>query len=245
MLPLHVYLHRPHPQPSQHVPQVLLLPTHRLRPEVSGALPQLAIYNLGEDEPVLMRTWRGDRHGRGEASAVAMGRRRSPSSFTHGLHPGELCLVVELLVVVVVDQLHVVVDGDLLGLDGLLDCWRRWRTATCRERVSQVMSHHLVHGHHAHLVLWRRDAHAVPNGDGSAGGGRRRPQVACVGTVHISIRRDGPSHLLERGKVSCSILLLLELSETGSVVEPAINILGTVPQGVGEVPCGLADGAHE
>ena len=32
------------------------------------------------------------------------------------------------------------------------------------------------------------------------------------------------------GKVSCSILLLLELSQAGSVVEPAIHVLGTVPE---------------
>jgi len=124
MLPLHVHLHRPHPQPSQHVPQVLLLPTHPLQPEASGGLPQLATYNLGEDKPVLRRPWRGDRHGRGEAPAVARGRRRTHGSFTHGLHPGELCLVVELLVVVVADQFHVVVDGDLLSLVGLHDSWR-------------------------------------------------------------------------------------------------------------------------
>jgi len=107
-----------------------------------------------------------------------------------------------------------------------------------------VMSH-LVHGHHGYLVLWRRDGHAAPNVDGGAGGGGRRPQVACVGAVHIGVRRDGPSHLLVGGEVPRSILLLLEISEAGSVVEPAIHILGTVPLGVSEVPCGLADGAHE
>ena len=89
---------------------------------------------------------------------------------------------------------------------------------------------HLVHGHHGYLVLWRRDGHAAPNVDGGAGGGERRPQVACVGAVHIGVRRDGPSHLLVGGEVPRSILLLLELSEAGSVVEPAIHILGTVPE---------------
>ena len=178
MLTLHVHLHRPHPQTSQHVSQVFLLSARLPQPKVRVALPEHVTHNLWEDEPVLRRTWRGDRHGRGEASAVARGRRRCPSSFTHGLYPGELCLVVELLVVVVVDQLHVVVDGDLLGLVGLLEFRRGRRTMTGRERVSQVMSHHLVHGHHGHLVLGWRDGHAAPHG--SAGGGGRRPQVASI-----------------------------------------------------------------
>jgi len=233
----HIHFQGSLPQLCQHVAQVVhlvppILVIHILHLDmllIQSMLGATAILHIRKYE--LPR--RTDHIRRGETPCIAGSRcwGRHLVLATKSLQLLELHLVLELLVVVELDILAVPVHGEL-GAGGLAsqDGGGRHRVEVGWQGVS-----HMVVGHGPwHSLDLLREWHITP-GSGEGLGG--------VSTAH-GVRGIGPSHLLG-GKVPCSILPPLELSETCSSVVLPILVTRTVPLSVGEITRGLADRAHE